>query len=72
MWLPRSYQDFLRRRFLAPLWRHTPHDLRCTRVPTISLILRLRLLKLLGISAGRERGLVPTSELGHTGCDYRS
>jgi hypothetical protein len=69
MWLPRSYRDCLRRRFLAPLWRHTPHDLRCTRVPTISLILRLRLLKLLGISAGRERGLVPTSELGHIGCD---
>lgn len=69
MWLPRSYQGCRRRRSPAPLWRHAPHDLRCTKVPTISLILPLRPLKPLGISAGRERGLVPTSELGHTCCD---
>jgi hypothetical protein len=30
---------------LALLWRHTPHDLLRTKVPTASLILRLRPLQ---------------------------
>jgi hypothetical protein len=38
--------------------------LRCTKVPTISLIPGLRLL-LVGISAGCERGPVPTTDPGH-------
>lgn len=45
---------------------NTPRDLRCTKVPTISLILPLQPLMLLGISAGHERCLVPSSNLGHT------
>lgn len=47
----------------------TPCDLRCTKVPTISLIPRLKVLELIGISAGPERGLVPTTDPGHTCCD---
>ena len=39
---------------------------RRSKVPTVSLILRLRLLKPLGISAVRDGGLVPTGESGHT------
>lgn len=45
----------------------TPCDLRCTYVPSISLISPPGGLKLLGISAGQERGLVPTKSLGHIG-----
>ncbi|WP_405622967.1 DUF6308 family protein [Streptomyces sp. NBC_00076] len=44
----------------------TPRDLRCTKVPTISLISYRQLLNLVGISAGHERCLVPTSDPGHT------
>lgn len=44
----------------------TPPDLRCTKVPTISLIPHFKMLKLLGISAGHERPLVPTIDPGHT------
>jgi hypothetical protein len=47
----------------------TPCDLRCTKVPTISLISCLRSLKPVGISAGCERGLVSTTDPGHTPYD---
>ena len=43
----------------------TPCDLRCTKVPTISLISYRELLNLVGISAGHERCLMPTKNLGH-------
>jgi hypothetical protein len=45
----------------------TPCDLRCTKVPTISLIPYLEVLNLIGISAGHEGCPVPTSDPGHTG-----
>src|SRR6478752_189967 len=50
----------------------TPCDLRCTKVPTIALIPGLRLLKPVGISTGCERGLVSTTDPGHSVCVTRT
>lgn len=44
----------------------TPCDLRCTKVPTILLIPYLQSLNLVGIGAGHECCLVPTSDPCHT------
>jgi hypothetical protein len=46
--------------------RDTPRDPGCTKVPTISLISYRRSLNIVGISAGHEHWLVPTSGPGHT------
>ncbi|WP_237524971.1 DUF6308 family protein [Streptomyces sp. SID5643] len=44
----------------------TPCDLRCTKVPTISLIPYLLVLRPIGISAGHEGCRVPTTDPGHS------